>query len=36
MIGTCDGQHLQVMPTNDEVAGQFFLGPDMSNDDLDP
>jgi indole-3-acetate monooxygenase len=23
-------QHLQVMPTNYEVAGQFFLGADMS------
>jgi len=30
MIGACDGQHLRVMPTNDEVAGQFFLGADMS------
>jgi hypothetical protein len=30
MIGTCDDQHLQVMPTNYEVAGQFFLGADMS------
>ena len=23
-------QHLQVMPANYEVAGQFFLGADMS------
>jgi hypothetical protein len=30
MIGACNGQHRQVMPTNHEVAGQFFLGADMS------
>jgi indole-3-acetate monooxygenase len=24
-------QHLQVMPTNYQVAGQFFLGSDMSS-----